>query len=528
MLGACTLRSVIPASIAPALIAFVLMVVVVGACLPGLSSAQQPDEDGFSDLPNSGANPDGANPDGANPDGANPDGASPIGGLGPLLALENQLTRIIESADRSVVAIARVRRDPLRPVRRETNLFPNRRNQANQVDSLEFVPNEYGAGVVVDADGLILTTAHLLGDVEQNDYYVWLNNRFYPVQRDKIRTDPWWDLAVLPIQASGLTPIKMAGPERRLKRGQFVIALGNPHAIARDGNASASWGMVSNLRRRAPTLRNRDDLPQETLHESGTLVQTDARLEAGYSGGALLDLRGEMVGMTTAQAGRFGAAGQGGFAIPVDRFFLRAVDDLRNNRPRNHGYLGVTISDQRPSLGGVLIRDVDPNSSPFRGGLRSGHVVTHVDGDRVRDGRDLIGLISRQSAEDFVTLRIVPGGGPPTNLRVRLAKRPKADTQRETWGGERELWRGMKVEYLSAIRGQANFNRRARGRIGVLSVERDSPAWVGGIRRDLTIVAVDGGAVDNPADFYEAVRDATGVVTVTDGEGRDHLIPPAQ
>ena len=95
-------------------------------------------------------------------------------------------------------------------------------------------------------------------------------------------------------------PIKF-GDATKLKKGQIVIALGNPYAIARDGQASASWGIVANLTRKdGPWLPEADERPgpaRPTLHQYGTLIQTDARLNLGTSGGALLNLKGEMVGL---------------------------------------------------------------------------------------------------------------------------------------------------------------------------------------------------------------------------------------
>ncbi len=115
-----------------------------------------------------------------------------------------------------------------------------------------------------------------------------------------------------------MTPIAL-GNAAELKKGQIVISLGNPYAVARDGQASAAWGIVSNLGRKAPaTPSESDPSGRPTLHHYGTLIQTDAKLNLGTSGGPLLNLKGEMVGLSVVLAAAAGYEAAGGYAIPVD------------------------------------------------------------------------------------------------------------------------------------------------------------------------------------------------------------------
>ena len=126
--------------------------------------------------------------------------------------------------------------------RRSTPLSPP------QPTDPDFIPNEYGAGVVVDRAGLILTACQLLG--EESDYYV--TTAEHKIYKATVKgADPRSDLAVLSVEATDLTPIAL-GNAAELKKGQIVISLGNPYAVARDGQASAAWGIVANLGRKAP------------------------------------------------------------------------------------------------------------------------------------------------------------------------------------------------------------------------------------------------------------------------------------
>ena len=170
-------------------------------------------------------------------------------GLQVAAAIESVIVDAIAQAEKSVVAIARVKRGERQalepPFNRFGQLSPSPPPKPGDPD---FVPNDYGTGVVVDRRGLVLTHYHLLG--EDSDHYV--TTPAHKVLRATIKAaDPRSDLAVLSIEDSGLTPIKF-GDASTLKKGQFVIALGNPFAIARDGEASASWGIVANLARKAP------------------------------------------------------------------------------------------------------------------------------------------------------------------------------------------------------------------------------------------------------------------------------------
>jgi serine protease Do len=212
--------------------------------------------------------------------------------LATVTAMERLVTEAIERAERSVVAIARVPRDGERPAAERAFAPPAIPGLGfPEPTDPSFVPSEFASGVVIDASGLVVTSYHVLGNVRAADYFVWIARRPYPA---KVKAaDAWLDLAVLQIEAENLRAMPL-GDARTLKKGQFVIALGNPYAIARDGVPSASWGIVSNLQRQAaaPRTGTRSSEGRETLHHWGTLIQTDARLELGGSGGALINLKG--------------------------------------------------------------------------------------------------------------------------------------------------------------------------------------------------------------------------------------------
>ena len=250
----------------------------------------------------------------------------PSAGTDVAAAIEKTLVDVIARNEKSVVAIARVRREASGEAFR-MELRPDAFDRRPILSSVplptdpDFIPNEYGAGVVVDRRGLILTAYHVLD--EDSDYYVTTSDRKVYKAVPKA-ADPRSDLAVLAIEADDLVPITF-GNAAELKKGQIVISLGNPYAIARDGQPSAAWGIVSNLARKAPAGPGQSDSAgKTTLHHFGTLIQTDAKLNLGASGGPLLNLQGEMVGLSVALAAAAGYETAAGYAIPVDQTFRRA------------------------------------------------------------------------------------------------------------------------------------------------------------------------------------------------------------
>jgi serine protease Do len=440
--------------------------------------------------------------------------------------MERLVTEAIERAEKSVVAIARVRREKDAPPREpgEIALPPLSARGSNPTDP-EFVPNEFGTGVVIDAKGLIVTNYHVLGNVREADYYLWLNRKPYAA---KVKAaDPWLDLAVLQIDADGLRPMAF-GDARTLKKGQFVIALGNPYAIARDGQPSASWGIVSNLQRQAPAPRTgtRPSDAGETLHHWGTLIQTDVRLELGTSGGALVNLKGEMVGLTTSLAALAGYERPGGFAIPVDDDFRRALETLKTGRLPDYGFLGVgtealSVAQRQRGRFGARITDVVPATPAAVTGLRPGDVITHVDGNPVADQVALIREVSGRQADSIVTLQLLRGGdesrpGRPLTVKVKLAKK-RMETARESLAEiSPSAWRGLRVEYATAA---PLFREQSRdldpaGSVGVVEVARESAAWKAGLRPGDFVSHVGQTRITTPHEFYDAVAGLEGDVAL--------------
>ncbi|MDX1946616.1 MAG: trypsin-like peptidase domain-containing protein [Pirellulaceae bacterium] len=465
----------------------------------------------------------------------------PASPLEAVTALEQVVVEAIAKAEKSVVAIARIRRDAAQPPAEALVPPPIERFQGDaDPTSPGFVPTEFGTGVVIDAKGLIVTNYHVLGDVKSADFVVWIAREPYPA---KVKAaDPWLDLAVLEIEAQNLKPIAM-GNARDLRRGQFVITLGNPYAIARDGQPSASWGLVSNLSRQAPAPRSgtRPTEGRETLHQWGTLIQTDAKMELGSSGGALVNLKGELVGLTTSLAALAGYERPGGFAVPVDDEFRKALDTLKVGKLPDYGFLGVapsalSLADRQRGRSGALVQDVVPATPAAKAGILPGDLITHVDQVPVGDDIELIRQVSGKPAESLVSLTLERGGTPAkpgkrSDVKVTLSKRRLESARPPVAEVAASTWRGLKVEYATAC---PTFREQSRdldpaGSVGVVEVERDSLAWKAGLRPGDFLSHVGKTRVTTPAQFREAVANLAGEValklTAVEPEQATRLVP---
>ncbi|MBI1902474.1 MAG: trypsin-like peptidase domain-containing protein [Planctomycetia bacterium] len=445
-----------------------------------------------------------------------------------MAAAEQVLSDVIERNERSVVAIARVRPQTDNPGVFSRDDF---RTVVEPGDP-KFVPNEFATGVVIDASGLVLTNYHVLE--KGCDYWVTTSER--KTYRAQVKaSDHRSDLAVLALDVKDpgtkeFTPIKL-GDAAKLKKGHIVVALGNPYSIARDGQPSATWGIVSNLSRRATDLpapfraRNKEHTRLNQFY--GTLIQTDARLPLGTSGGALLNLKGEMIGLTTSIAAAAGYEQEANFAIPVDDFFLRALEALKKGKEVEYGFLGVEPEDRpadesRRGRSGVVVASVRPGSPAHRGGLIERDVITAINGEPVHSADDLVLAVGKLPVEARTRLTI-ERFGQTEQATVELGKFPDPAAAFNVFTPEPD-WRGLRVDYPTVQTGFAGLFMRRHWAMQTLEpcvlvrdVQRSSPAWEGGLRPGMMITHVDGTAVESPREFRAAVEERKGEVSLRIG-----------
>ena len=445
--------------------------------------------------------------------------------------IERVLSRAISRAERSVVSIARKSRSAdyaRRDLQPDLLGLPSHRSKPFPPDprNPDFVPNEFATGVVVDASGLVLTNAHVV-DVDSDHFVTTVDHKVFEM---KIKaSDPRSDLAVLELKqprtrgGDDFVPI-VFGDASTLKKGQIVVALGNPYAIARDGQTSASWGIIANLARKAGLPRREQDgvVSDNTkmLHHFGTLIQTDAKLNLGTSGGALLNLRGEMIGLTTSLAATAGFEQPAGYAIPVDETFRRVVETLKKGQEVEYGLLGIrpqhlAADDVLRGLHGSLVEMVSPGDPAARAGVEFGDIITHVDGKAIYDADGLRLHVGKLAPSTTTTLTILRNGQ-TLQKRVVLSKYPLALPQVVT--NRPPAWRGLHVDYATMTRSEFDLpdfsDPLGLGSVSVSAreVDTESPAWRAGLRPGARISRVGANPVETPDEFRRAVADRSGPV----------------
>jgi serine protease Do len=456
--------------------------------------------------------------------------------------LQRVFTSVIDSCAPSVVAIAqdRRRRGNERPSPFDLDPAGLRRTNPRSAD---FVPTYFGSGVVVDADGLVLTNYHVLG-LDNEDYEVdhYVTTADRKVYRARIKAaDPRCDLAVLELifpegrraADSKLKPMRF-GDGSAMRRGMVVVTLGNPYAIARDGHASAGWAMVANIDRKLPPSAD-DDLAvggKTTLNHYGGLIQTDAKLHLGESGGALINLRGEMIGLTTAVAAQVGYETSAGFAIAVDDVFHRALDALKTGREVEYGFLGVqpAVDDAEDAPGaaavGVRIERLVRGGPGEQAGLARDDWITAVDGLPIATSDDLVLRVNRLAPAADVRLSIIRDGRPRT-VAARLTKAHPVGRRIVTVSPKD--WRGLRVDYPAALIAPQDLSDIPVDCVAVRSVAANSAAARGGVTAGMLVTHIGDQPVRTPAEFARAIDIVHGDVKLTirgaDGPPRELTVP---
>ena len=268
-----------------------------------------------------------------------------------------------------------------------------------------------GTGVVLTADGEILTNAHVVADA--TEVHVRFAGETEPRLAKVLASDPGNDLALLKIDATDLKPATFAQPGT-IRIGDGVIAIG--YALNLDGGPSVTSGIVSALKRTIIT-------------ESGALnglIQTDAAISSGNSGGPLVNLRGEVVGINTAVArsDANSAANNVGFSIAVDEI-VPVLDQLRSQasgKTREEGFLGVGLAARTDGGQGAIISSVQPNSPASLAGIRENDIVLSVDGEPIDGQAGLVAAIRDASPGQTVTIELLRDGKRMT-VKAKLVAR---------------------------------------------------------------------------------------------------------
>jgi Do/DeqQ family serine protease len=259
-----------------------------------------------------------------------------------------------------------------------------------------------GSGVIVSSEGYIVTNNHVIEDASEIEVILNDNSKY---SAKLVGSDPSTDIAVLKIEGSGFQPIRL-GNSDEVHIGEWVLAVGNPFNLT----STVTAGIISAKARNINLLsdRSKDVVPIESF------IQTDAAVNPGNSGGALVNTSGELIGINTAIASQTGSYSGYSFAIPVN-LVQKVMRDLIDYGIVQRGFLGVQINDvtqeikeknKLPNNKGVFVAKVNDNGSADEAGMKDGDVILKIGSKEVNSVAELQEEIGKRRPGDKVSLTI--------------------------------------------------------------------------------------------------------------------------
>jgi Do/DeqQ family serine protease len=358
-----------------------------------------------------------------------------------------------------------------------------------------------GSGVIVDAKaGYIVTNAHVVENA--HEITVTLQDG-RDLSAEVVGSDTQSDVAVLKVRPDGLSQVAL-GDSAKAEVGDFVVAIGNPFGLQH----TVTSGIISGL--------SRSGINPDVVED---FIQTDASINPGNSGGALVNLRGELIGINSAILSRTGGNIGIGFAIPVN-MVRNVMEQLIRFGSVKRGQLGVTMytvtPDMAHSLGlsnalGALVSQVVEGSAADKAGIRTGDVITSVNGQTVKSNSELRNTIGMLRVGDKADIGLVRDGKP---LHVTAVI---ADTTAEISADVTSIHK--------AFEGAVLADAADAGGALVRRVEPGSAAAQAGLRADDLIVGANRGRVGNLRELRERAKGATVLVLEVRRSGTILLIP---
>lgn len=425
-------------------------------------------------------------------------------------ALETDFTAAAESTINGVVSIKSYVTLRQRATRQSTPFddpffeffFGTPRRQQQQPQQQPKQPKEQpmglGSGVIISADGHIVTNNHVIEGAERLE--VTLNdNRTYDAT--VIGTDPTTDLALIKIEADSLHVIPM-GSSDNLLVGEWVLAVGNPFGFTSTvtaGIVSAKARSISDSRQGRMTIES--------------YIQTDAAVNPGNSGGALVNLKGELIGINTAIYSQTGNYAGYSFAIPTS-IVVKVMTDLKKYGTVQRAVLGITFRELTPEIikekgfkninDGIVVEEVSEGGAAMTAGVKPNDVIVAINGTAIHNKAQFMEQLSRLSPGDKASLTIVRDGS-TRNFDVTLLNNQ----------GSTRIVKAPTVEALGAKFAKVADDKlralRLRSGVQVSEVTGDGRFKRAGIREGFIISDINNGRVSSPEDvekIYDAIMNS--------------------
>ncbi|MGB2629349.1 MAG: DegQ family serine endoprotease [Candidatus Acidiferrum sp.] len=356
-----------------------------------------------------------------------------------------------------------------------------------------------GSGVIVSPEGYVLTNNHVVDGA--TDVRVTLGDK-REFQARIVGTDPKTDVAILKIDATNLTPITI-GDSSKVEIGDVAIAVGDPFGVGQ----TVTKGIISAKGRGGLGIEDYEDF-----------LQTDAPINPGNSGGALVNDRGELIGINTAIISHGSGGSQGiGFAVPAN-LAREVMDQILKNGKVVRAYLGILPQDVTPGMAkafgekearGIVVGDVTPDSPAQHSGIERGDILLELNGKPVTDSNSLRMTISMMAPGSSINLKVMRNGS-EHDMTVKLAEMPTetAKLNSHESEGTNTALDGVEVSSLNPqIAQQLNLPPSTTG-VVVSGVDPSSKMADSGLREGDVIQEVNHQTVKNMSDFQSAVRKA--------------------
>jgi serine protease Do len=367
-----------------------------------------------------------------------------------------------------------------------------------------------GSGVIVAADGIVLTNNHVVEEASDIKVTTSDNREF---EAEVVGTDAKSDLAVLRLKGKveGLRPL-VVGDSSRMRLGDVVLAIGNPFGVGQ----TVTMGIVSATGRADVGIVDYEDF-----------IQTDAAINPGNSGGALVNMRGELIGINTAILSRSGGYQGIGFAIPT-KMAQPIMQSLISQGRVSRGFLGVGIQDLSPDLAaamgapdarGVLLSEVRADSAAAKAGLKQGDIVLKVDGTPVSSSGRLRNLIAAKGGNAKAVLEVWRNGK-TQSFEVTLGEledEPTAKKDAETKGAG-TLGLGL-TSLNDALRRRLELDASDPAKVVISEVAPGSPADEAGLRPGDLLLEVNRQSVKDVAGAQKQLKTGAKVLVLVRRSG---------
>ncbi|HEX3118163.1 MAG TPA: DegQ family serine endoprotease [Candidatus Acidoferrum sp.] len=370
-----------------------------------------------------------------------------------------------------------------------------------------------GSGVIVSPEGYVLTNNHVVDGA--TDVKVTLSDK-REFKATVVGTDPKTDIAVLKLTGEKFNPITL-GDSQKVQVGDYALAIGDPFGVGQ----TVTMGIVS--------AKGRGNLGIEDYED---FIQTDAPINPGNSGGALVNDRGELVGINTAILSHGSGGNEGiGFAIPIN-LARNVMGQIIDHGKVTRGYLGVVIQQITPNMSkalnldkmqGAIVSDVSAKGPAKDAGVQRGDVILAINGNTVADSNDLRNTISMMQPGQTVKLTINRNGS-TKDIDVKLGELPLSKDEAESQSdnsSSKESMKGISVETLDSDTAQQLQLPEATKGVVVTGVDPSSAAADSGLRKGDVIQEVNHQPVKTAAEFEAAMSksDKNGVLLLVNRGG---------